>query len=77
MSPFVLWGVQALVVMMKAKESGADKVLKQQIDDLREQFKPMLPAPPNGVEWTMSDLEGYLADLMATNQQIRDVARRR
>ncbi len=76
MSGLMLWGVQALVVMMKAKEAGMDKVLAQQADDLYKRFTPMLPPPPNGDKWTVADLEAMQGELEAVNQRIIERAQR-
>lgn len=71
MNPLIIWAVRASLLLLKVKDGPLDDKLKAELDDLRAQLTPQLPAPPNGVEWTTEDLQALAQQVKDVNAEIR------
>lgn len=59
------------MLMLKVQEGPLVKKLKAELNDLLKQLTPDLPPAPNGVAWTVDDLDALALEVKAVNADIR------
>lgn len=72
MPAIVVWAIRVGLLLNDLKDSPLTAKLRAEVNDLREKISSIdLPPPPNGVAWTMEDLQALGDEIHDVTDDIR------